>query len=115
MLSINSTLINGRYGFSANSLGFGQIIYDNLLGVQTPTNQTVQQLFSSSAIPVLPSPAFRGLGLPAAAWTSFSNLMEVVTRGQFDCSTEMQNGVNYGFCISYTSCGNFQNIWQYAF
>ena len=41
--------------------------------------------------------------------------MEVVTKGQFDCSTDTINGVTYGFCISYTGCGSFSNIWNYTF
>lgn len=61
------------------------------------------------------TPSFRGLGLPAAAWNTFSNLMEVLTKGQFDCSTEMLYGVNYGFCVSYAPCSQFSNVWKYAF
>jgi len=61
------------------------------------------------------NPSFRGLGLPASAWNTFSNLMEVVTRGQFDCSTVMSNGVTFGSCIAYTSCANFTNVWNYTF
>lgn len=61
------------------------------------------------------TPAFRGLGLPAAAWNTFSNLMEVLTKGQFDCSTEMMDGVEYGFCISYAPCSSFTNVWNFAF
>lgn len=61
------------------------------------------------------TPAFRGLGLPAAYWNTFSNLMEVLTKGQFDCSTEMMYGVNYGFCVAYDSCSKFSNVWNFAF
>lgn len=85
-------------------MGFGQIIYNTTQGVQTPANQTVQQLFSSNQTPVLFTAAFRGLGLPAAAWNSFANLMEVVTKGAFDCSTDMAYGVNYGLCLAYAPC-----------
>jgi hypothetical protein len=68
--------------FSLNSLSFGQVVYENdlITGNSNPVNATFQSLFSSSSIPVMVTPAYRGLGLPAAAWLTFSNLMEVVTK-----------------------------------
>jgi hypothetical protein len=71
----------------------------------------MQNLLFDAETHVFFNPAFRGLGLPHYAWSTFANLMEVVTRGQFDCSTEMLDGVTYGFCISYTSCASFTNVW----
>lgn len=75
----------------------------------------MQNLLVEAETHVFFNPAFRGLGLPHYAWSTFSNLMEVVTKGQFDCSTDMQDGVEYGFCISYTGCASFTNVWKYAF
>jgi hypothetical protein len=76
-----------------SNFGFGQIIYNNSgSGNNNPANQTVSSLLSGTSASVLVTPAFRGLGLPSAAWYSFSNLMEIVTKGQFDCFTDL----NYG-------------------
>lgn len=75
----------------------------------------MQNLLVEAETHVFFNPAFRGLGLPHYAWSTFANLMEVVTKGQFDCSTDMQDGVEYGFCISYTGCASFTNVWKYAF
>jgi hypothetical protein len=42
MLSFTTETVNDTTLFSANSLGFAQIIYNTTQGVQTPVNQTVQ-------------------------------------------------------------------------
>ena len=113
MLNINTTLVGVKNTFAVSKLGFGQIIYNSTLaGSQTPMNATIQQLFTASATPVLFTTAYRGLGLPATAWTFFSNLMEIVTKGSFDCTTDFADGVNYGTCIAFAPCSSFSNLWQ---
>lgn len=64
------------------SMGFGQVVYqfDNETGNDNPANATFQSLLNSNSTPVMFTPAFRGLGLPAAAWQTFSNMMEVITK-----------------------------------
>jgi len=42
MLSFTTETVNDTTLFSANSLGFAQIIYNTAQGVSTPVNQTVQ-------------------------------------------------------------------------
>ena len=115
---INITATPGVRTFSLRNLSFGLVTYPTFAGLLSPKNQTMQALLHSDVpddIHVFFNPSFRGLGLPHYAWSTFSNLMEVVTRGQFDCSTDMRNGVTYGFCISYTSCASFTNVWNYTF
>ena len=41
--------------------------------------------------------------------------MEIVTKGQFDCFTEIVNGVTVGWCFAYSSCKSFDNLWSFAF
>lgn len=41
--------------------------------------------------------------------------MEVLTKGQFDCSTEMVDGVNSGFCVAFSPCSDFTHVWNFAF
>ena len=111
---INITAASGVGTFSMSNLSFGLVTYP--AGLKSPENQTMQNLLAGELETyVFFNPSFRGLGLPQLAWNTFSNLMEVVTRGQFDCSTDMSNGVTYGFCISYTSCASFTNVWNYTF
>lgn len=115
MISINATAYSSNnVSYTLSNLGFGLINYPTTPGILSPVSQYIQTLYSTPISAVF-TPAFRGLGLPAAAWNTFSNLMEVLTKGQFDCTTEMSNGVNYGFCVAYAPCSSFTNVWNYAF
>lgn len=75
-------------------------------------NATIQQLFSAISTPVIFTTDYRGLGLPANAWNLFANLMEIVTKGSFDCNTFPFDGVTYGACIAYAPCSDYSNLWQ---
>lgn len=115
MISINATAYSSNnVSYTLSNFGFGLVNYPSIAGLLVPVSQYIEPLFSSQVSAVF-TPAFRGLGLPAAAWNTFGNLMEVLTKGQFDCSTEMENGVTYGFCVAYASCSQFTNVWKYAF
>lgn len=116
-ISVNTTASAGvQTTYSMSNFGFGQIVYTNSgTGNNNPSNSTIQSLLSGTSASVLVTPAFRGLGLPSAAWNSFSNLMEIVTKGQFDCFTEIENGVTVGWCFAYSSCRSFDNLWSFAF
>ncbi len=115
---INITAAPGVRTFSLANLSFGLVTYPAIKGLLSPANQTMQNLLAAQETfetHVFFNPSFRGLGLPHYAWNTFSSLMEVVTRGQFDCSTDMSNGVTYGFCIAFSGCASFTNVWSYAF
>jgi len=115
MINVNATAAsNTNVSYTLSSLGFGIVNYPTVAGLLSPVSQYMQLLYSSAVSAVF-TPAFRGIGLPAAAWNTFSNLMEVLTKGQFDCATEMMDGVNYGFCVAYAPCSAFSNVWKFAF
>ena len=89
MISIDSE--PGVVTISMQNLSFGLVNYaggSNTSGLLSPQSQTMQNLFPNTQdMYVFFNPAFRGLGLPHYAWASFSNLMEVSTKGNFDCNT----------------------------
>ena len=95
-----------------SSLGFGQVNFST--GGVAPSSTYLQSLYSSST-PVVFTPSFRGLGLPAGAWNTFANSMEILTKGSFDCTTTSVDGSSMGYCLAYTGCGGFTNVWSYAF
>lgn len=41
--------------------------------------------------------------------------MEILTKGSFDCSITSVDGLSMGYCLAYTGCGGFTNVWSYAF
>lgn len=72
MISVNASAVtSNNVSYTLSSLGFGIVNYPSVAGLLSPVSQYMQLLYSS-AISAVFTPAFRGLGLPAAAWNTFS-------------------------------------------
>lgn len=53
---------------------------------------------------------FKGLGLPSASYSIFSNSLGILTDGESSCAR-----VSSGYCVLPKSCDNFNSLWQYSF
>jgi len=84
--------------------------YDNdTTSYQSLMNDNVD-FYGDFALTSIFSMDFRGLGLPPAIYSKFTNLINVVTNNEANCQKEKG-----GICTLSNSCASYPELWDYTF